>query len=431
MACESRYSRVPTSHGWAAQHASCSNHHHLEHARSCEDIEFMCGQDHAGCAPRGQMRESSIGDAKRSAVNSHGRNHSAHPIAQCVNLMEEVANDQNQRPKRARQMAFRSIWHGSHGLHTPIGQADSIDTMNMFELEKHAPPMMAAEVTMGSLDDFGKPYDLDHQLATCIQEFEEDRAEYWRQRTDGADWQERLFGHAERVATMLLTGADDLMRREANSDEGEQFATEQRRYLEEITREIEYLMQIAVPTLPDPQHHAAIREAISHLALDVRPDEGTLLKVVWDRLCIHVAEDCVERVVRGANRILQLSQLFLSSTPSGATVRFLRRVSRCFVWGFDAECIILCRGAIDSAFREAVSDAMCDKHGLERAKFGHTLSNRIKAALRDGMINDESKNAAFRVVSPATTAAHENPQAAKDVLAIVRDTRNVLERLQQ
>ena len=180
--------------------------------------------------------------------------------------------------------------------------------------------------------------------------------------------------------------------------------------------------------LPGQVVPAAFDQYINDSALDRRPPDDTLLKLVWERLCIHLAWEVADRKLAvAANRILQLSKMVVSGTPSVSTLRFLRHVSRCFIWGFDAECVILCRGAIDRAFAETVSDAVCDKHGLEKAKFGHTLTNRIKAALREGMIDEATNNAAFRVNTPATKATHRNPDEVIDVLGIVRDTRDVVQ----
>lgn len=285
---------------------------------------------------------------------------------------------------------------------------------------------------MGSLDKSGKPFDLVVQLVTCIDEYEEDRKRYWQARTDGGDWgmQSRLLGHAESVATALLADTHDLIGSNTAPDVNTQFTHEQQAYLSAIDSEITSFMNLVKQKLPKGVSPAVFDQYINHVALDqLPPSEAPLLKLVWERLCIHLADDFAARVIVAANRVLQLSNLLVSGKPSDDTVRFLRRISRCFIWGFDAECVILCRGAIDTAFTSAVPDATCDKHGLVRASFGHTLTNRIRAALLEGIIDDETKRAAFRVNTPATEAAHRNPDEAIGILGVIQDTRDVLQRL--
>ena len=110
-------------------------------------------------------------------------------------------------------------------------------------------------------------------------------------------------------------------------------------------------------------------------------------------------------------------------------MRFLCRIKRCFIWGFDSECIILCRGAIDTVFTEIISEQVCDKHKLKRANYGHTLTNRINAAYLEGIIDDQIKNAAFKINIPATKAAHKNPDFTIDAFKMIEDTLLVIEHL--
>lgn len=285
---------------------------------------------------------------------------------------------------------------------------------------------------MGSTMESGQPYDLDDQLAICAQVYEIDRDTYWKGRPEGADWElrTRLCGHADRVAAILLSDTDILTDQRSYEERSEQFAEERRGYLGEMQDEISSFMRLIREKLPQGTPLAAFDQYVTHQAQNQRPPEDSLLKLVWERLCIDLAKDFADtRLVVGANRILLLSELLLDEQPSNATVRFLRRISRCFIWGFDAECVILCRGAIDTAFMVAVSDEICDKHGLKKAKYGHTLANRIKAAKLEGIIDERTKKVAFRVNEPATEAAHTNPDNVMDVLQTLRDTRDVLNRL--
>jgi hypothetical protein len=285
---------------------------------------------------------------------------------------------------------------------------------------------------MGSTNESGKPYDLDVQLETCTQEYEEDRDKYWKTRPEGGDWDlvTRLRGHADKVAALLLKDTHDLVKHDGLEGPNDQFGVEHAKYLKEMQDEITSFIDLVRQKLPTGVSLDAFEQYIERRVLNQRPPEDSVLKLVWERLCIDLASDFAgDRLIAGANRILQLGTLLLNQTPANATLRFLRRIARCYIWGFDAECIILCRGAIDTAFKGAVSDAVCDKHGLNRAAYGHTLTNRINAALKERMIDDATKRAAFQVNTPATRAAHENPDEATRVLRVIKDTRDVIQRL--
>lgn len=283
---------------------------------------------------------------------------------------------------------------------------------------------------MSARDDSGKPYDLDGQLDICSQEYETDREAFWSNRTEGRDWGlQGLYGHAERVAAALLKDTHALIDHAALADEPVQFEEERTAFLREMANEINLFLRLVKEKLPRGTPLAALDQYINDAALDTRPSDDSLLKLVWERFCIHLAQEMVARLTPGANRILQLNDMVISGNPSIATLRFLRRVSRCFIWGFDPECVILCRGAIDTAFATVITDQICDNHGLKKAGFGHTLTNRIKAALLEGMIDEGTKNAAFRVNSPATEAAHRDPTKTASVLNVIKDTRDVLQRL--
>ncbi len=284
-------------------------------------------------------------------------------------------------------------------------------------------------------EDDNKPMhykcDLDHQLETCVQEYEEEREKFWQGKLEGIDWgRGGLFGHAEAVADCLLRDTNDLVDHDLLKDAPVQFTQEQMDFLNQMLQEARSLFASIEEKIP-AEVRPALLQYFKDSALARRPaGESPLLKLVWERLCVKLAEDfAADRLVVGANRILQLSNLVVRGKPSLATLRFLRHISRCFIWGFDAECVILCRGAMDTAFANAVSDEICDKHGLRRASFGHTLANRITAACMEGIIDKRTKSAAFRVNTPATEAAHRNPDGVLDVLGIVEDTMSVIQRL--
>jgi hypothetical protein len=173
---------------------------------------------------------------------------------------------------------------------------------------------------------------------------------------------------------------------------------------------------------PPAEFHDSLQEFFSHR-------EDCNLRITWESFLMELATDAIDRIRSGSGRMLQLSQLIVDANPPELTLNYMRRVSACFIWGFDPECIILCRSALDTAFRDKVSDEICEQvfGAAEERDFG--LLARIKAAHTRGMISDGARDTAWRVKDRGDKAVHYDPDATKDVLGTVRDTVKVLKSL--
>ncbi len=155
-------------------------------------------------------------------------------------------------------------------------------------------------------------------------------------------------------------------------------------------------------------------------------DERSPLRPVWERLCIDVAREAISKGDEGVQRIFELYGLICHKKPSRETQRYLTRLGRCYVWGFDPECVILCRAVLDTAFREVVGDDLCEKHfGRRRSEFG--LNDRIVAACKEGIIDEDTKELAHEVKVRGDKAVHYQPDVTKKVFDTIRDTLTVLE----
>ena len=153
------------------------------------------------------------------------------------------------------------------------------------------------------------------------------------------------------------------------------------------------------------------------------------IRIAWESFVIELVGDAMERIGSGSVRMLELSQLLVAANPPDPTLNYLHRISACFIWGFDPECIILCRSALDTAFRDKVSEEICEQvfGTAEERHFG--LLDRIRAAHRTQMISDDTRQIAWRVKDRADKAVHYDPDATRDVLGTVRDTVKVLKAL--
>jgi hypothetical protein len=133
----------------------------------------------------------------------------------------------------------------------------------------------------------------------------------------------------------------------------------------------------------------------------------------------------------GASRIFRLYNLVLSTSPSESTQQFLTRLCRCYIWGFDPECVMLCRSVIDTAFNKKVTYKMCKKYPVEDNKSPFSLENRIEVALKEKFIDRDIAKKAHSIRLRGNTAVHKQPDGIRDVWGTICDTVAVLERITQ
>ena len=263
-------------------------------------------------------------------------------------------------------------------------------------------------------------YDLIINLETQVDLYEQDRQIHW----ENADGRSGIqFDRAERFAKDVLKNSEQLIPVQEIDDDLSILQYE-------INRVPEFEKKwndIVNSDLPKDKIHEFLNELFKDRPEEPRSEESPL-RLVWERFVIAMSWEAIGKIEEGASRIFQLYKLVLSSDPSESTQKFLSRLSRCFVWGFDPECIILCRAVIDTAFRDTVSDEVCEKHfGKNRYEF--TLSNKIQAAHKERIINDQIKNKAFRIKNRGDKAVHYQPDITRNVWETICDTLAVLEEI--
>lgn len=203
---------------------------------------------------------------------------------------------------------------------------------------------------------------------------------------------------------------------------------------DELEQELQFL-QLLMRFLQKPHAYHMTPEERATLIAEAdeypRPDDmRSPLFPVWERLFSYLASEALDQVRHGVIRVLELYELVSRTKPSNVTQSFLARLGRCYIWGFDAECVILCRAVLDTAFRDTVGDMICEKHlGPGRyskpREFG--LNERITAAWKDGMIDEETWKLARDVKMRGDKAVHYQLDVTKKVLDTIRDTLRVIE----
>jgi hypothetical protein len=132
-----------------------------------------------------------------------------------------------------------------------------------------------------------------------------------------------------------------------------------------------------------------------------------------------------------------LRHVTLNRNTSTRGRAFLRRVSLCYLFGFDAECIVMCRAVLDAEFQAQISTDDCvqelgwtsnrrtDRDG--RPLYG--LAERIDVAERTGRIDSATRRRAGSVASHGNRVIHRDASTPPDALGVITDALAVIDAL--
>jgi len=265
-------------------------------------------------------------------------------------------------------------------------------------------------------------FELHNQLEGTVQSYEEDRQRYWE---NLGGWSAIRYEQAERFAQAVLKNSEQLISAEEIDDDLSKLQYEMKKSTKEFDKKIAGILDSG---LPSDKKNALICDVLKDYPSDPAAQDSPL-KLVWERFIIDMSEEAIGTIVEGASRIFQLYKLVLCSVPSPRTQQFLGRLSRCYIWGFDPECVILCRAVIDTAFNKKINYKMCKKYPVKRNKSPFSLENRIEVALKEELIDKDIAKKANRVRLRGNIAVHEQPDGIKDVWGTICDTVAVLEKI--
>jgi hypothetical protein len=266
-------------------------------------------------------------------------------------------------------------------------------------------------------------FDLTNPLEGVIQEYENEREGFWA----GKDLDYHIeYDKAERFAQFVLKGTESLANTQKIEEDLASFQYEATKEDTATKKFNEESRKTVKPgKTPSKEEIEKIKELFRNY-IEERPEEprneNSPLRLVWERFCIDLAWQSADKMTEGANRIFNLYRLVLSSPPSRPTLDYLLRLSRCYIWGFDPECVILCRSIMDTAFRKIMSDKLGEEN-----QFDYDLKNRIDVAVEKGFIDGKTGRLAHSVRIRGNKAIHYQPDATKDVWNTIRDTISVLE----
>jgi hypothetical protein len=287
---------------------------------------------------------------------------------------------------------------------------------------------------MSGNDELEKPgmfYDsgLDTALLKTIDEYSHAVDQALQKRLDQTDWSRTvdMLQRVDEIAKHVMQGTTNLIGPTV-ADLQQQFDDVEHEYRSEHEKPYWKMYYRRYFGSIPPENVRTLTDLWDIDEIDEGLHEDSVLRAICDRVSIDLARETVEkRLTTAVKRLLQLVKLAASGSPSIATGIFLRHVSRCFIWGFDPECVILCRGAIDTAFRDAIPDDLCANR-RQRPPHGYGLQDRIEASCPD-VIEKETLQAALRVKCRGDKAVHYDPEACEGVLGTLRDTVDVISKL--
>jgi len=178
-----------------------------------------------------------------------------------------------------------------------------------------------------------------------------------------------------------------------------------------------------------------IRNALGQIDFDNFPRQTSdildsyVFLYLWEHLEEYLAGESIDNWERAASNMLGFFALFLKCENvelSEPVSVFMKLVIRNYVWGFEPECVILCRSAMEAAFRKMVTLEMLEHHLGSRANRDYTLIDAICTAKKEGMINEELVEKAHAIRLRANKAIHYDPYATKNVFGTMSDTLDVI-----
>lgn len=190
---------------------------------------------------------------------------------------------------------------------------------------------------------------------------------------------------------------------------------------------IEELAQAIISTSNKPEKSGALGKFSGHNF----NESVELFKYVEEHLAIYLAKNFINKINKAADRLVSLeySLTIMENFKMNKTIaKFLTLVTRSYVWGFDAECIILCRSAMEKAIEDKVTYEMCEnilgkRYGKQQ---NYVLADRIMVAQKEGLIEKEIAKIANNIRVRGNKVLHDDPNLTKTVFKTITDTIRVI-----
>jgi hypothetical protein len=130
----------------------------------------------------------------------------------------------------------------------------------------------------------------------------------------------------------------------------------------------------------------------------------------------------VEMQAIAENRFHRLIGLLQDFNVSLYTKKYLHRIAKCYLFGFDEACIIMCRSSLEAAFMQRITRSMCNHYREQNDCDDYdNLSFRIRVAKSMGWFNEAFYTQVAHIKNTANDILHPNrnsPETLTDKLIL-------------
>jgi hypothetical protein len=144
-------------------------------------------------------------------------------------------------------------------------------------------------------------------------------------------------------------------------------------------------------------------------------EKRLLLEHVFCVIDERIGHEIVSMQASAEYRFKKLVLIGKKALTDLCTTEYLHRVSQCYLFGFDEQCVIMCRSALEAAFLQSVPDHVCeevpevrDRHRPGNYGAVYYLSDRMDAAGAKGIANARTLKLARSVNEVANRLIHPN-----------------------
>ena len=151
--------------------------------------------------------------------------------------------------------------------------------------------------------------------------------------------------------------------------------------------------------------------------------EESLQSQLTDKV-VTTAAEAAHRLLSLSHRLCQVDDLQLPASVGD----FLRLVMRSYIWGFDTECIILCRSALEQALQKQVTYDMCVSRLGPRGVREHCYNflDHLQVARKEGLLNDRLVKVADEIRERGDAVLHKDAKLTETVDDTIRGTVRVI-----
>jgi hypothetical protein len=160
----------------------------------------------------------------------------------------------------------------------------------------------------------------------------------------------------------------------------------------------------------------------------IEKESGTTAAIIEDEIDAALTEEMLGKLAKAVDRATRLEKLRLAVIPNKEVKRYFEEANRCYLYGFNVACVVLCRAILESALVD-----LCDP---EKKLYKKTVRGEsyyralVDKAASDRLLTDDRPEWAIDVRDAGNDAIHnyskfENEWGGK-VEDILLNTRKVL-----